>query len=108
MTQQKLLPIARRITGGFNVPSSFHPEGPSWDQIWHLPACHWGKARRQGNAGWWREQEGRQVKREAWPREGLSFGEGTQAPALCPLSGRQQGGPGGRMPEGGQGGEGGS
>lgn len=37
MTQQKLLPIAARITGGFTIPSSFHPEGPRWDKIWHRP-----------------------------------------------------------------------
>lgn len=37
MTQQKLLPIATRITGGFNVPSSFHPEEQHWDKIWHMP-----------------------------------------------------------------------
>lgn len=48
------------------------------------------------------------MEREAGPREGRSFEEGTQARALCPLSGRQGdgGGPGGGMPEAGQPGEG--
>lgn len=37
MTQQKPLPIATRITGGFNVPSSFHPQVLHGDKIWHMP-----------------------------------------------------------------------
>lgn len=37
MTQQKLLPTATRITGGFNIPSSFHPEVLHRDKIWHMP-----------------------------------------------------------------------
>lgn len=37
MTQQKLLPIARCITSGFNIPSSFHPEVLPRDKIWHMP-----------------------------------------------------------------------
>lgn len=37
MTQQKPLPIATRITGGFNIPSFFYPEVLQRDKIWHVP-----------------------------------------------------------------------
>lgn len=60
MTQQKLLPIARRITGGFNVPLLLSCSRAALGSDLAPAACRWGKAGGQGNAGWWlREREGR-------------------------------------------------
>lgn len=56
MTQQKPLPIATRITGGFNIPSFFHPEVLHRDKIWHMPLGKSEAAAKQPLVG---EQEGR-------------------------------------------------
>lgn len=51
MTQQKPLPIAKRITGGFNIPSFFHPEVLHRDKIWHMPLGKSQAATKQGLVG---------------------------------------------------------
>lgn len=81
MTQQKPLPIATRITGGFNIPSFFYPEVLQRDKIWHMPLGK--KARRQKNNHWWTSRKEGGAKTEAWARrKSSSFGEGVQAPVF--------------------------
>lgn len=73
MTQQKPLPIATRITGGCNTPSSFHPEELQRDKIWHMPL---GRSKRQPMHHWWGEGEG-----EAGLKEGVWLWG--QSPGSC-------------------------
>lgn len=57
MTQQKPLPIATGITGGCNIPSSFHPEVPLRDKIWRMLLGRCGRQPRRdqwgGDCGAW-------------------------------------------------------
>lgn len=56
MTQQKPLPIATHITGGFNIASFFHPEVLQWDKIWHMPQGRDTRKRPGGNwQGVWQD-----------------------------------------------------
>ena len=51
MTQQKPLPIATGITGGCNIPSSFHPEVPLRDKIWRMLLGRCGRQPRRDQWG---------------------------------------------------------
>lgn len=69
MTQQKPLPIATGITGGGNIPSSFHPEVPPRDKIWRMLL---GRGRQQ-------------PRRDRWG--GDCGGRGRPGPKRCASSG---------------------
>lgn len=64
MTQQKPLPIAMGITGGCNIPSSFHPEVPPRDKIWRMLLGRCGAAAKAPSVG-----RGLRGAGEAWSKE---------------------------------------